>query len=53
MSPNESWLDKEDCRRGSVSLDERERRKNNLVIQSVLFFCTISWTPLTGRCESM
>lgn len=32
---------------------EEKKKKNNLVIQSVLFFCTISWTPLTWRRESM
>lgn len=55
MSPHGSWLVEEDFGGASDSQDESggRKKKNNLVIQSVLFFCTISWTPLTRRCESV
>lgn len=44
-SPHGGWLLEEDF--GASDSQDESGGKNNLVIQSVLFFCTISWTPLT------
>lgn len=37
----------------SRSLKQTNKKRINLVIQSVGFFCTISWTRLTRRFDSV